>query len=74
MSPDRIREITADMRKSAVNLYSLLENLLEWSSMQRGNIDFSPVLFNLGEKVKECVEMVSGPALAMNSLKNMVER
>lgn len=66
MSPDRIREITTDMRKSAVNLYSLLENLLEWSRMQRGNIDFSPVLFNLGEKVKECVELVSGPALKKN--------
>ena len=66
MSPDKIREITMNMRKSAVNLYSLLENLLEWSRMQRGNIEFSPVLFNLGEKVKDCVEMVSGPAFKKN--------
>jgi signal transduction histidine kinase len=66
MSPDRIREITLDMRKSAVNLYSLLENLLEWSRMQRGNIEFSPVEFNLDEKVRECVDLVIGPALKKN--------
>ena len=66
MSPDRIREITLNMRKSAVNLYSLLENLLEWSRMQRGIIEFSPVLVNLDEKVKDCVEMVNGPALKKN--------
>jgi len=62
MSPQRIREITSNMRRSAINLYSLLENLLEWSKMQRGVIEFNPVKLKLLESVQNCVELISGPA------------
>jgi ligand-binding sensor domain-containing protein/signal transduction histidine kinase len=31
-----LQEITANMRKSAINLFQLLENLLQWARMQRG--------------------------------------
>lgn len=37
------------INKSAVNLYSLLENLLEWSRSQTGNIRFNPEKFSLRE-------------------------
>jgi len=62
MSPERIREITFNMRKSAINLYSLLENLLEWSKMQRGKVDFKPEKLKLSDRVRSCVELISGPA------------
>ncbi len=38
LSVQEIQDITASMRKSAVNLYRLLENLLEWSKMKQGLI------------------------------------
>lgn len=62
MSKEKIKEITSNMRKSALNFYSLLENLLEWSKMQRGLIDFKPQEFNLLVKTRECVDLISGPA------------
>ena len=42
MSRDQIQQIVVTMRKSATNLYGLLENLLEWSRLQRGLITFNP--------------------------------
>lgn len=66
MPQEKIREIASNMRKSAVNLYSLLENLLEWSKMQRGLIDFKPQEFNLLGKTRECVDLINGPANKKN--------
>jgi PAS domain S-box-containing protein len=63
MSTQKIREITLGMRKSASQLYSLLENLLEWSKMQQGHIQFTPQKFRLFDKVTGCVELISGPAI-----------
>jgi signal transduction histidine kinase len=48
------------MRKSATNLYSLLENLLEWSMMQRGVIAYNPVSIPLALKIKESIELIAG--------------
>ena len=42
MSQGQIQKIVVTMRKSATNLYSLLENLLEWSRLQRGFIPYTP--------------------------------
>jgi len=42
-----IQKIAVSMRNSATNLFSLLENLLEWSRLQRGITTFVPTTFNL---------------------------
>lgn len=63
MPHEKIREITTNMRKSAVNLYTLLENLLEWAKMQRGQIEFNPREFGLYDKIRESVNLISGPAI-----------
>ncbi len=63
MSKERIKGIASNMRKSAVNLYSLLENLLEWAKMQRGLIEFKPQEFSLFDKIRTCVDTISGPAV-----------
>ncbi|MCX6160035.1 MAG: PAS domain-containing sensor histidine kinase [Ignavibacteriae bacterium] len=44
---DEIQKIAVNMKTSANNLYRLLENLLEWSLLQRGLIPFDPKLFLL---------------------------
>lgn len=51
MTRDQIQQIAVTMRKSATNLYALLENLLEWSRLQRGLITFNPEPILLMPKV-----------------------
>jgi len=62
MSMDEIKEITESMKVSATNIYSLLENLLEWSRLKRGGIDFLPERLNLKKKIVECVNVLSESA------------
>jgi signal transduction histidine kinase len=46
------------MRDSATNLHRLLENLLQWSRLQRGMIAFNPKKFQLQPKIKSCLQSV----------------
>ncbi len=43
-TPDEIKSFAETMKKSAKNLYVLLDNLLEWARMKRGLIPFFPKL------------------------------
>jgi len=62
MTLEEIKEISVSMKTSASNIYSLLENLLEWSRLRRGALDFVPEKFDLKKKVKECVDVLSESA------------
>ena len=42
---------------SAENIYRLLENLLQWSRSQTGNIQYNPTIFNLSEVVTNNIEL-----------------
>ena len=53
-----IQKIAVMLRKSATNLFSLLGNLLEWSSMQRGLTTFSPDFYLLKSKISESMVYV----------------
>jgi signal transduction histidine kinase len=55
---DEIQKFALIMRNSATNLYTLLENLLEWSRIQRGIIGFDPSPVLLGRKAAECLVSV----------------
>ncbi|MEI7727022.1 MAG: PAS domain S-box protein [Bacteroidota bacterium] len=44
---DELQKLARAMNRSAKNLFSLLENLLEWSRMQRGLMKLKPVTFSL---------------------------
>jgi CheY-like chemotaxis protein len=57
-SRDEIQKFATNMRKSADKLFLLLENLLEWSLIQRGLRSFKPELFCLADEISTCVEMV----------------
>jgi PAS domain S-box-containing protein len=54
----QIQKIAVNMRKSASNLYDLLENLLEWSRLQRGMMTFDPLVFPLMSKISESMSLV----------------
>ena len=62
MGFEEIQEITMLMRNSATNLYQLLQNLLEWSGMQRGLITYCPTSFLLLPKISHCMELVNQAA------------
>ena len=51
MTQEQIKKIVVTIRKSATSLYSLLENLLEWSRLQRGFIPYTPKPILLMPKV-----------------------
>jgi PAS domain S-box-containing protein len=53
-----IQEFSINMRNSASNLFALLENLLEWSKLQRGLISLEPEEFTLSKRVASNVESV----------------
>lgn len=62
MRIEEIKEITLSMKTSATNIYSLLENLLEWSRLRRGVMDFIPEKIKLKKKIEECIEILSESA------------
>lgn len=47
---------------SAKNVYSLLENLLTWSRIQRGVMEFTPVLFSLADLVENTLFLLESVA------------
>jgi signal transduction histidine kinase len=47
LSKEEIQTLAKDLDKSLKNLYSLLDNLLEWARSQTGNINFTPESFDL---------------------------
>jgi PAS domain S-box-containing protein len=53
-----VQNIAVSMRNSAKNLYHLLENLLDWSQIQKGAFPFNPEGFQLGLVVGSCVNMI----------------
>ncbi len=55
---DDITEISKQLYESASNLYKLLENLLEWSRIQRGVTQFNPEYVELDFLVKQNFEIV----------------
>ena len=62
LTKTEIQSIAVTMSKSAINLYRLLENLLEWTQMQQGLIPFNPENIQLNTIVDESVEMVQESA------------
>ena len=51
-----IQKMAVLMSKSATNLFSLLDNMLQWTRMNQGKISFEPQKLNLK---KVCIEAIS---------------
>ncbi len=62
MTIEDIKDITVSMNTDATNVYRLLENLLEWSRLQRGVMEFNPVTFNLLSVINEGTDSVTALA------------
>ncbi len=67
---DQIEEITIEDRKkychlinlSAHNLHNLLQNLLQWTSVQTGKLQFEPTDFSLYNKANETISLMKTSA------------
>jgi signal transduction histidine kinase len=66
MSLEEIKEITINMKDSASNLYGLLENLLEWSRLKRGLMDFNPERIKLKRLITQSIEVLKESARKKN--------
>ncbi len=55
-SEEEIAKYAAVIHKSAENINQLVDNILEWSRTQTGNIEFNPEPFNLALVVNHIIE------------------
>jgi PAS domain S-box-containing protein len=62
MTLAEIKEITFNMKESASNIYGLLVNLLEWSRLKRGMMDFHPETSNVKKKIITSIEVLTESA------------
>jgi len=62
LSKEEIKMFASDFDKSLKNLFALLENLLEWSRSQTGNIEFTPETFDLAAMLEENKELLKAQA------------
>jgi len=58
LTMEEILDISLSMKNSATNLYSLLENLLEWASMRQGLIPFMPKLIQLHTVMDDSIKFI----------------
>lgn len=50
--------LSSEIHKTADNLYTLLNNLLEWARMQKGDMNFEPDDFPLPKLIEESIEVM----------------
>ncbi len=63
LSLEEIQMLAGNIKDSAENLYNLLENLLEWSLMQRNGVACTPVECCLADMVRENISLVQSYAV-----------
>ncbi len=56
-SHDEIKIYAGKLRESAERLYALLENLLTWSRIQRGVIEYTPEIIDMSELAEENMDL-----------------
>ncbi len=62
LTMSQVQEMAVSMSKSASSLYRLLENLLQWSQVQRGTIQFKQEPVLLRQATDESIEMLKETA------------
>lgn len=63
---EELKEYVSSINKSVSNVYGLLENILEWSRIQTGRMEFNPVCVELSNLIHEAFFSLSGNAIKKN--------
>lgn len=58
LTEEKKRQYIEIIYNSAMNVYKLLENLLEWARTQTGNINFEPELFDINPLFDNNIELI----------------
>jgi len=73
LTTDQVKEYLQNIRTASYHTYSLLENLLEWSRIQTGKVQFRPSRFDLREEIESVVQVLEANAVRKNiKLLNLV--
>lgn len=62
LSKEEIQMLAVDLDKSVKGLFGLLENLLEWSRSQSGNIKLNPEVLDIQDLINQCKQVLSKTA------------
>ena len=62
LEKEAIAQMAVSLNKGAKQLFNLLENLLEWSRIQRGSIQFDPVNIRVNQLAASNIELLSNNA------------
>lgn len=74
LSTDEIITFSRELNDSLNTLYSLLENLLHWSMMQRDLLEYNPLNFNLYDKINSVIRIAENNAAKKNiTISNKVD-
>lgn len=57
LSADEIKTFAMNINKSLKRILGLLENLLEWSTLQSGRLQYLPTSFNITSLIEEITEL-----------------
>lgn len=63
MSSVEITSYSSSLHELVVNLYSLLENLLEWAQFQKGSLAFMPKALNLSDIFSQSIDSTKQRAI-----------
>lgn len=63
LSKDEIREFTLNIDKSARHVFNLLENLLQWSRIKTGRMEFAPVKLEVHDIASEVINLYQPNAM-----------
>jgi len=66
LSIKEIQRMVVEMSKSATNLYSLLDNMLQWTKMNQGKIAFSPQILNFNNTCHDAISILKPIADSKN--------
>ncbi len=66
LSKEELKKFVTELDRSLKNLFTLLENLLEWSLSQTGTIDFKSEIFDIGRSLNENGEMLKDQYTSKN--------
>lgn len=73
-SKEELKEVTGLLRKSSLNLYSLLDGLLQWAQTQIGTMEYNFKMFDFNINATNIVEILGPVATAKKiSIKNEVK-
>lgn len=59
MDHEKMKNLSVSLRKSATRVYQLVEDLLEWSRMQRGLIEYHPISVPLADVINKNIELLN---------------